>query len=225
MRFVLWCLGTLLLAAGLTAGWLFRHDLMQRLPPEVARVGEALGAGGPEAGPEREAAPAAQPVAPGPGSLTRVRDKVDSLHGWGADSVLLSPREVASLLVAGLPPAARERLDSVRVSLGDGRVTIAARLETASIPASALGPLAGALEPWEAVTGSGIVAATRPGWAEWRVDALTLRGFTLPAAASRNLISRSLPGAQDGAVPFALPEGIARIRVRPGNAVLYREGR
>ena len=224
MRFLLYGLGLVVLAVALSAGWLFRADLLRRLPPQVARVSEALGAGGPRAADDMERTDAA-PATPGSAALGRARDKVDSLHGWHADSVVLTPAEVASLIVEGLPGAARRRLDSIRVRLGDDRITVDARLETAAIPKAALGPLAGALEPWEPVTGSGVVAPKQPGWAEWRVDALTLRGFTLPAPASRDLLGRALPGVRDGALPFALPRGISRIRVRPSGATLYREAR
>ncbi|MBK8004395.1 MAG: hypothetical protein IPK12_10790 [Gemmatimonadetes bacterium] len=225
MRFVLYVVGVVVLAVALSAAWLFRADLVRRLPPQVARVGQALGAGAAPASGDVERTEDGRAAVPGPAALGRARDKVDSLHGWHADSVVLSAPEVASLIVEGLPPAARARLDSIRVRLGDDRITVTARLETRSIPKSALGPLAGALAPWEAVTGSGLVAPREAGWAEWRVDALTLRGFTLPAPASRDLLSRALPGVRDGALPFALPRGISRIRVRPAGATLYREAR
>lgn len=209
--------GLLVLALLLSGAWLFRSDLLGFLRPRVEQARDALGAGG-APGPAR-------PAAATPGALEVAHDKVDSLHGWGADSVVLSAREMASLLVAGLPPEARSRLDSVAVALGDARVTVSGRLETTHIPREALGLLAGALEPWEAVRGSGAVVTTGPGRAEWRVDALTLRGFTLPAEASRLLVSRALPGVRDGAIPFTLPEGIARLRVRTTGVTMYREGR
>ncbi|HMU37233.1 MAG TPA: aldehyde dehydrogenase family protein, partial [Marmoricola sp.] len=57
------------------------------------------------------------------------------------------------------------------VRLGDDRITVDARLETRSIPSAALGPLAGALAPWEPVTGSGLVA--HPG-----IDKIAFTGST-----------------------------------------------
>jgi hypothetical protein len=213
--------GLLGLALLVSGAWLFRADLLGFIRPRVEQARDALGAGG-APGPARPAGPDAAVT---PGGLGMAQDKVDSLHGWGADSVVLSAREMTSLLVAGLPPEARSRLDSVSVSLGDGRVTVRGRLETTHIPKEELGLLAGALEPWEAVRGSGAVVATGPGRAEWRVDALTLRGFTLPAQASRQLVSRALPGVRDGAIPFTLPTGIGRLRVRPSGVTMYREGR
>jgi hypothetical protein len=213
--------GLALLALLLSGAWLFRADLLGFIRRRVPHAREAMdrrGAGSRES-------PPGQPGSPAPGALEAARDKVDSMHGWAADSVVLSPREMASLLVAGLPQEARRRLDSVVIALADDRVTISGRLETTHIPREALGLLAGALEPWEPVRGSGAVVATGPGRAEWRVDALTLRGFTLPAEASRVLVTRALPGVKDGAIPFSLPRGIARLRVRASGVTMYREDR
>lgn len=213
--------GLLVVALLLSGAWLFRADLLDFIRPRVEQARDAFGAGG-TPGSRRPAGPAA---APAPGALEAAQDKVDSMQGWAADSVVLSDREMASLLVAGLPQAARARLDSVSLGLADDRVTMSGLLETTHIPRKALGVLAGALAPWERVTGSGTVATTAPGRAEWRVDALTLRGFTLPAEASRLLVSQALPGVSDGAIPFSLPTGIAGLRVRATGVTLYREGR
>ena len=109
------------------------------------------------------------------------------------------------------------------MTLGDGRVILDARLEASQIPPELLGPLAGVLNPWEMVTISGDLAAPRPRFAEWRVDALTLRGITLPAEASQKLIERGLPGADGGRIQFALPKGVASLTVRAAGATLYRE--
>jgi hypothetical protein len=138
------------------------------------------------------------------------------------DSVVLNAAETASLIADGLPRDARARLDSLGVVLGEGRVTVSARLETTHIPPEVLGPLAGALEPWEPVTAAGPVTIASPGTAEWRVDALTLRGFTLPPETSRHITEKSLPGARGGVIPVTLPRGIRDLRVRPGGVALYR---
>lgn len=201
--------GLLLLAALISGAWLFRRDLYRIVRPQVARVSEALGAGG--------------PGRPGSAELARARDKVDSLQGWSADSVLLTADEMASLVAAGLPAEARKRLDSLTLELGEGRVIVSARLSTRHIPPDVLGPLAGALEPWEWVSAGGTVELASPGQAEWRVDALTLRGFTLPEEASRELVARALPGVTDGAVPLTLPRGVAGLRIRPTGVALYRK--
>lgn len=212
MRWWVWpfkLVGLLLLAALLSGAWLFRGDLERVLRPRVTRLADRVQGLGSGVG-DRRPAPAPS-----------VEDKVDSLHGWAADSVLLSAREMADLIRGGLPAEARARLDSLTVQLGTDRVTLTGRLATRDIPKSALGPLAGALAPWERVAGTGLVVVTGPGRAEWRVDGLTLRGFTLPAPASRDLVSRAVPGVHDGAVPFRLPPGVTSLRVRPTGVTLY----
>lgn len=201
-------LGVLVLAALVSGAWLFRRDLLRAVKPGVVRVGESLGIG---VGDGRAS----------PEALDRARDKVDSLHGWQADSVLLDAGEMASLIAAGLPGDVRSRLDSIGVVLGEDRVTLSARLETTRIPPEVLGPLAGALERWEPVSASGPVLALGPGRVGWRVDALTLRGFTLPPETSRRLIEQGLPGAKGGVLSVKLPEGIQTLRVRPGGVALY----
>jgi len=202
-------LGILALAALASGAWLYRGELQTLLRPQVERARQALGAG--KGG-----------GTPAPAALDRARDKVDSMQGWATDSVLLTGEELASLLLDGLPRSSRSQIDSVRLTLGDDRISVAARLSTALLSAADLGPLAGALAPWESVTAEGTVRVTQPGRAEWRVDALTLRGFTLPAAASQQLIDRALPGTHEGRVPVTLPAGVGGLRVRPTGVALYR---
>jgi hypothetical protein len=63
------------------------------------------------------------------------------------------------------------------------------------------------------------------GNAEWSVDAVTLRGFTLPQPVSRSIVEQALGGARDGAVRFPLPPGVGGLLVRPDGVVLYRGGK
>ena len=195
----------LMLAAVVSGAWLFRQDLVRLVGP---RMSEALGAGAGE---------------PSPRGRAPVRETVDSMHGWSVDSVVLSAGEMASLLATGLPPKVAAHMDSLSVELGDDRVRVSARLETAQIPGGVLGPLVGVFDAWERVAVEGPVIATAPGNAEWRVDALSIRGITLPAQTSRWLIERALPGAREGVVPLVLPRGIHSLRIRPTGVVLYRE--
>lgn len=204
-------LGLVALALVASGAWLFRREITRLVRPAVERVSPRVRA---TAGPTGLAEPEA---------LAQARDKVDSLQGWGADSVVLSAAELASLIMDGLPREARRHVDSLAARLGEGRVTLSARLETVAIPREQLGPLAGALEPWERVTATGRIVVTRPGWAEWRVDSLTLRGFTLAESAGRELLGHALEERGNGAVPLVLPRGIAGVRVRPTGVTLFRE--
>ena len=198
-------LGILLLAVLVSGGWLFRRQLMHRVAPPQAAMQ-----------PER-------PAVPTSGTLSSARDKIDSLHGWSADSIVLSAREMAALVLDAVPPDARRHVDSVVFTLGEGQISATGRVETSAIPRAALGPLADALAPWERVSASGPVLDRGRGRAAWQVNAATIRGFTLPEAATHQLIAQSMPSVQDGALPFALPRGIARFRVRPTGVVLFRE--
>lgn len=208
MKLLLRLLGIIVLALVLSGAWLFRHELIRRFGPGTAA--------------SRAAADAASGT-PSNTALARARDKIDSLHGWSADSVVLTPAEAASLLLEGLPAESRRHLDSVSVELGTGRITVTALLESAAIPRDQLGPLAGALRPWERIKAAGPVTVPRPAQAVWQVEALTIRGFTLPEAASRRLIGRALRGADEGAITLTLPRGVAGLHIRPSGVALFRE--
>jgi hypothetical protein len=206
-------LGILALAALVSGAWLFRADLARKVWPE-------------KQGAFRPAAESPLvPVAEAPTVLARAKDKIDSLHGWAADSVILSASEAVALIMDAVPPDARRHIDSVALRLTEGKITATARVETSAIPKGALGPFASALDPWERVTASGPVLDREAGWAAWQVNEVTIRGFTLPQSATHSLIAQSLPAVKDGALPFALPKGIYAIRVRPRGVVMYRQVR
>jgi hypothetical protein len=200
--------GLVALGLVLAGAWLFRRELRRAVQPAVQNLVES-----------------ADPSSGRPDSAGQVRagDKVDSLHAWSADSVVLSASELASLLSAGLPSEARQHLDSLQVRLGEGRVTVDARIETAAIGKEQLGPLAGVLDPWEHVSVGGRIVSTGPGKAEWRIDALTLRQITLSRSVSQDLVSRVTGGSRNGVVPFALPRGVTQLRVEPHGVIVYRE--
>jgi hypothetical protein len=206
-------LGIIVLAALVSGAWLLRRDLVQKVWPE--KQGALRPTTESPVVPAREA----------PTVLARAKDKLDSLHGWSADSVVLSASEAVALIMDAVPPEARRHIDSVALRLSEGTITATGKVETAAIPKSALGPFASALEPWERVTASGPVLDRESGRAAWQVNTVTIRGFTLPQSATHSLIAQSLPSVKDGALPFALPRGIYAIRVRPRGVVMYRQVR
>jgi hypothetical protein len=201
VRLTLRLIGLVVLAVLLSAAWLFREN-----------IAGAFGRHG------DQSAAVAHPTSK---ALDSARDKVDSLNGWHADSVMLSATEMASLLVAGLPREALSHFDSVGVTLGEGRVGISGRLDTAVIPKESLGPLAGVLSPWEPVAASGTVATVAPGVAQWRVDRLTLRGITFPEPVSRAMVERAFSDSRDSGIRIALPKGIGGLHVHPNGAALF----
>ena len=75
----------------LAVGWLYRDRVRARRPPAAGRS-------------RRRRRPSGRAASgrPGARALASARAKIDSLNGWRADSVVLSPSEVASLMGSGL---------------------------------------------------------------------------------------------------------------------------
>jgi hypothetical protein len=189
--------------------WLFRDELLHAVRPGVVQVKEALTE-------EDTGRPTSE-------SLRAARDRIDSLHGWSLDSIGLRRAEVASLLLAGMPDGNKAYLDSVEVVPGGDRLTLRARLQLSRVSPSRLGPLAGALDPWEWVTLAGPLQMHRGGRATWQVESLSLRSVHFPAGTSRQLVTAALPEAEDGAIELRLPEGVMEMEIRPGGAMVFRK--
>jgi hypothetical protein len=204
---VLGCLG---LIAALAVGWLYRD--------RVAREGRRLLGRFERTG---ASAPPSPRGRPGARALETARTKIDSLNGWRADSVVLSPSEVASLMGSGLAPAFRKELDSLQVELLEGEVRVRARLRSARLPADLIGPLAVALRPNEPVEATGPLRVTGPGTGEWAVRSFQIRDIPVPAPAVPRLVSRALGDPGRETVPWKVPAGVRGIRVRPGGVTLY----
>ena len=204
-------LGCLVLLAALVAGWLYRD----RLTREGRRLLDRIES------PASPAAAASPSGRPGTRALASARAKIDSLNGWRADSVVLTPSEVASLMGNGLTPALRQELDSLRVELLADEVRVHARLRTAKLPKEAVGPLAMALRPTEPVEAVGPLRVTAPGRGEWVVRSFRIRDFPVPAPVVPRLVARALGDARRETVPLKLPAGIRAIRLHPGRATLY----
>ncbi|MEP6688594.1 MAG: hypothetical protein ABJC36_09615, partial [Gemmatimonadales bacterium] len=131
---VVGCLGLL---AALVVGWLYRDRVVREGRRLLERVEAPHGA----------SRPAVTAGRPGTRALASARAKIDSLNGWRADSVVLSPSEVASLMGNGLDPRFRHELDSLHVELLTDEVRVHARLRTARLPQELVGPLAVTLRP------------------------------------------------------------------------------
>jgi hypothetical protein len=205
---VLGCLGLLAL---LVIGWLYRDRVLREGRQLLGRI-EAPAAPG---------APAAPRGRPGTRALASAQAKIDSLNGWHADSVVLTPAEVASLMGAGLAPAFRQELDSLQVELLDDEVRVRARLRTARLPRELVGPLAAVLQPHEPVEATGPLRVVGPGAGEWAVRSFQIRDFPVPASAVRTLVSRALGDSTRGTVPWKVPAGVRAVRIRPAGAILY----
>ncbi|MBA3346775.1 MAG: hypothetical protein H0T44_15980 [Gemmatimonadales bacterium] len=199
-------LGCLVLLAALVLGWLYRDRIVR----EGRRV---LG--------PTEAAPAVLPGRPGQRALASARSKIDSLNGWRADSVVLTPAEVASLIGSGLEPTLRSELDSLQVRLLDDEIEVTARLKTARLPKEVMGPLAAALRPTEPIEAAGPLRVVGAGKGEWSIRSFRIRDFPVPADMVPELVARTLGDPSRRTVPVRMPVGIREIRLRPGGATLY----
>jgi hypothetical protein len=150
----------------------------------------------------------------------RAQARLDSLARGRVDSVLVAAEELEALVAEPIRTQSNGVLDSVAVELGDGEVTLLARLETDRLPNRALGPLAEWLSGRQAVEGRGPLALRRLGVGEWRVAQLKVRGLPLPRVLWSRLVDIVVPG-QESTVTFPLPAWVTGIRITPAVAVLY----
>lgn len=200
-------LGFLGLVAALVIGWLYRDRLAtewHRIFDSSSKTEAPTGAG-----------------RPGVRALSTAQAKIDSLNGWGADSVVLSPSEVASLIGAGLSPNLRQQLDSLQVELGDGEVSVSAMLATARLPRELVGPLAMALRSKEPVKAGGPLEVVEPLKAEWTVRSFSIRDIPIPRDAVPKLMAKAFGDTSKRAIPVRIPAGVREIRVRPSGATLF----
>lgn len=203
-------LGCLVLIAALALGWLYRDRLVE----EGHRLLDRISA------PSTSSGPASEAARPGTRALASARAKIDSLNGWRADSVVLTPTEVASLIGNGLSPELRRELDSLRVELLEGQIRVRARLRTEHLPKDALGPLSRALGPSEPIEAAGPLRVTGPRQGSWTVRSLRIGDVPIPGPAVPHVMERVLGDSRE-AVPWTVPAGVRAIRVRPGSAILY----
>jgi hypothetical protein len=162
---------------------------------------------------------------PSEASLQGATSKIDSLNGWRADSVVLTAAEMASLVGAGLDQRVRGELDSLAVTLGEGRIAVAGRIRTAGLPREVLGPLAGAFEEWEPIKGAGPVEVTGEGRAEWRIDAFQVRDFEFPREVVPRIVGLVAGDKRDSVLGVSIPPGVGGVRVYPGGVTLYPSSR
>lgn len=194
----------LILILALAAAWFYRD----RLGPMVDRI--------------LNRSAAAETVGrPGTDALRRAGDKVDSLNGWRADSIVLTASEAASLIGAGLDRTVRGELDSLEVRLGRDRVELSGVLNTRRVPRSLLGPFADAIGDRERVVAGGELMMGRPGLAVWDIDQLQIGDFPFPKDVVPRVVEEAFGGSARGGVPLRLPEGIGGLKVRPAGVTVY----
>lgn len=127
-------------------------------------------------------------------------------------------------LSRGITPSAQNAEAAV---FGD-RIHIRASVKLSDFGgSSALGPLAGMLGDREPVEFGGTLEVLRPGLAQYRVQTLRMREFTVPQRLIprliRNVERGSRPeGLAADALPLVVPAHIADVRVGNGRVTLYK---
>jgi len=139
----------------------------------------------------------------------------------GPAYVVLNASEIASLIADGLAPSARASIDSIRVTLGAGRVTLDGRINTAVLSPDFLGPFKEALASEEPVKIAGPAHVVKPGVIAWTPDLFTVRAVPFPASSVPRLVNK-ITGRRDGAIPIAVPPAVADVRIRPDGVTFYR---
>lgn len=207
--------GLAAVVAAAVAIWWFREPIVRTGARWFAPRSEAL----PPTSDVAVGAPTPTAVESGHAKLLRLAGRA------GPDSVILTANEMASLIGSGLDWNVRRTLDSLRVELLDGEIAVHARLDTQQIPADALGPFAGMLEPREPFRITGPLTIERPGTARWQIRELTVRGMVLPAPLVLHIARRVAGADSDGAVPLQVDRVVGDVMIQPTGVTLYRRRR
>jgi len=199
--------GFLVVLALVVAGWWYRD--------EITRFGRR------QLGMAEAASPIGRPEA---GAAEAARARMEALTRTRADSVVLTPGEVAALVAEQLRKARVAVPDSLEVELKDREVAVRARVPTDPLPASLRDILGGALRDREEVEVSGPLVLLRAGVGEFEVRRVRVRGLPVPRELVDRLLTRYLPGTSGAVLLFDVPPGVSGIRVRPAGLTLYGGG-
>jgi hypothetical protein len=197
------------LALGLVGAWYFREDIADFYMSIVERDA-VVGSSEPTTG------------SPSPSALQSATEKEHAIAGRGGpDHVSLTADEMASLIEDRLPSTAKLALDSISVTLEQGRFTLEAQLETEQFGRDLLGPLRGMIDPREPIRISGPADVRAPGVIGWDIDEFRVASFPFPGPAIPVLVDR-LTGGDGGVMLFAVPAEVGDMRLRPDGVTFYR---
>ena len=199
-------LGLALLMLAGYAAWTYRHEIRRQIHRWTAES-PAPKASGPI------------PVAD-PRVVTR---RLEALQA-GADSVVLSAGDLATLATALAAKVVPQAVDSVEVRLDRDDVEIRARVDTRKVPVS-LGPLSGVVRDHEFVEAGGRLVFRRAGLAEWEIERVRIRGVPVPKSFVDEQIRRFAPRFGGTAVPVVLPSAATGLRVTDRGVTLYGRSR
>ncbi|UCF40723.1 MAG: hypothetical protein JSW43_13530 [Gemmatimonadota bacterium] len=141
----------------------------------------------------------------------------------GANFVQLTPDEMASILHARLDPVAQQALDSLRLTLGDDRVTLDGQLLMETVGRELLGAMAGYVQGRQPIRVTGPVAVRDTGIVSWTPDEVTVMALRLPQAAIPRLVNY-LTGGTEGSFFLRVPRTVGDVKVSRGKVTFYRWG-
>jgi hypothetical protein len=157
-------------------------------------------------------------------------NKLTDLRDGEVTSVALSENEVQSLLQFKFRQLLPAFVDSPRVELKDGKVTISGRVPVDRLPQiNELGEAAGFLPDTTEVGVTGQILPLRDGRVALAVDQVRAASIPLPKrlvpGALRKLGRKDEPGLPDDALAVRLPSGVDAAYVRGDSLVFLKNGR
>jgi hypothetical protein len=163
-------------------------------------------------------------VVPEPGGARAAVRALEQLaRPRGPAFVDLSAGQLAALIDDLLSRAGRRVFDSVQVALGNDEVRVKGSLDVREVPRNLLGPLRGAIGPFEPLAVGGPLAVDSAGRVRWRITSLSIRDFPFPRSTLPALVRQlRIPDATDGSVPIPDAGTVGDVRVAPAGVRLYR---
>ncbi len=159
---------------------------------------------------------------PSPRSLESAeRKERDVGRRGGPASVRLTADEMASIIQDRLDPEAKRALDSLRVTLEEGRFTLDGQVLLEVFSQEMLGPWAQFLGGRQPLRVGGPVALRDTGILAWSADEFVIGPFPFPQSAIPSLVNH-LTGGSDGALIIPVPETVGDVHVGPGGVTFYR---
>jgi hypothetical protein len=166
-----------------------------------------------------------------PAGATRAQAQLDSMqHPVGPVFANLAPGDLAALIFNELRPQLPESADPTLASVSGDHLFVNATIQLKDIgPDKDLGPLAAALTKRTKMELGGTLAIVRPGVGEYRVSSLKLGDLLVPGPMIPRVLDHlnraRVVGMSPDALPFAVPNYIADVRVHGDRITVYRSGR
>lgn len=165
------------------------------------------------------------PGGPSDDALASAVDKYGRMaRRSGPERVVLDAAEIASLIYDGLDPLGQRALDSLTVTLENGRFIMEAVLVTDVWGKDQLGLLGALLRPVEPLRVAGPAWIERMGVLAWEPTEFAVRAIPFPQGAIPPIVNR-LTGGGDGLILIPVPSTVERVEIDGGGAAFYRRER